>query len=116
MGIGIYVIDSVSKLIIDGMKLSLLRIERMVFQSSASALSVASSSKQMDSSASFTMAGGLAMDRTSDNCFFLIPLTAIDWKAMNIQLGTLRAVIQTNPFKIATKLILDVTKLSDKRK
>lgn len=70
-------IDAVSKLIIDGMKLSLLRMERIVFQSGMTSLSlVTSNSKQIDSKANLTMAGGFAIDLTSDNCFFLIPLTA----------------------------------------
>ena len=68
-----YVRDNVSKLIMDGMKLSLFRVERMVFQSVAS---LASNSKHIDSRANLTMAGGLAIDLTSANCFFLIPLTA----------------------------------------
>lgn len=68
--------DAVSKLTIEGIKLSLFRIERMVFQSETSGYSLVSSSRHIDSNASFTMAGGLAIERTSDNCFFLMPLTA----------------------------------------
>lgn len=69
--------DAVSKFKMDEMKFSLLRMDRMVFQSGMISLSsVASSSKHMDSSASLTMAGGFAIDLTSDNCFFFIPLTA----------------------------------------
>lgn len=72
-----YVIDDVSKLIMDGMKLSFWRIDRMVFQSGAvSGSGVALNSKHIDSSANFTTAGGLAIDRTSANWFFLMPLTA----------------------------------------
>lgn len=71
--------DAVSKFKMDEMKFSLLRMDRMVFQSGVVSLSsVASSSKHMDSSASLTMAGGFAIDLISDNCFFLIPLTADD--------------------------------------
>lgn len=69
--------NAVSKFRMDEMKFSLLRMDRMVFQSGMISLSaVASKSKQMDSSASFTIAGGLAIDLISDNCFFFIPLTA----------------------------------------
>lgn len=64
---------SVSKLTIDDMKLSLTRIPRIAFQSVALSLS----SSQTDSSASFTTAGGFAIERTSARCFFLIELTAI---------------------------------------
>lgn len=72
-----YVIDMVSKFKIDGIKLSLFRIDRMVFQSGMTSLSsVTSNSKQIDSNATFTTAGGFAIDRISDNCFFFIPLTA----------------------------------------
>lgn len=65
--------DNVSKLIMDGMKLSLFKVDRIVFQS---VVSLASNSKHIDSNANFTIAGGLAIERTSANCFFLIPLTA----------------------------------------
>lgn len=58
----------------DGIKPSLFKVDRMVFQSGTSSLSF--NSKQIDSNASFTMAGGFAIERTSDNCFFLMPLTA----------------------------------------
>lgn len=69
--------DAVSKLTIEGIKLSLFRMERMVFQSEISGYSLVSSSRHIDSNANLTMAGGLAIERTSDNCFFLIPLTAV---------------------------------------
>lgn len=73
-----YVINVVSKFKIDGMKLSLFKIDRIVFQSGITSLSsVASSSKQIDSKANFTIAGGFAIDLISDNCFFFIPLTAM---------------------------------------
>lgn len=66
-------IDSVSKLIMDDINESLFRAERIAFQSE---VSVPSNSKQIDSSANLTIAGGLAIERTSANCFFLMPLTA----------------------------------------
>lgn len=73
----IYVIEAVSRLTIDGIKLSLFKIDRIVFQSGACSMSpVMLSSKQIDSSANLTMAGGLTIERTSANCFFLMPLTA----------------------------------------
>lgn len=78
-----YVRDSVSKLIIDGMKLSLFRIDRMIFQS---CVSPSPRSKQMDSSANLTTAGGLAIERTSASCFFLMPLTAVIY-TFNIDCG-----------------------------
>lgn len=65
--------DNVSKLIIDGMKLSLFNTERIVFQS---VVSIDDRSKQIDSRANLTIAGGFAIDLTSANCFFFIPLTA----------------------------------------
>lgn len=72
-------IDTVSKFKMDEMKFSLFRMDRMVFQSGMVSVSlVASSNRQIDSSANLTIAGGLAIDRTSDNCFFFIPLTADD--------------------------------------
>lgn len=50
----------------------------MVFQSGAVSMSTISFNiKQMDSSASLTIAGGFAIERTSANCFFLMPLTAV---------------------------------------
>lgn len=70
---GSYVMDSVSKLIMDDINESLFRAERIVFQSD---VSVPSNNKQIDSSANLTTAGGLAIDLISDNCFFLMPLTA----------------------------------------
>lgn len=72
-----YVSDKVSKLTIDGMKLSLLSVDLMVFQSGASVSDASFNNiKQIDSRASLTTAGGFAIDLTSDNDFFLIPLTA----------------------------------------
>uniref|UniRef100_A0A3Q3JK27 Uncharacterized protein n=1 Tax=Monopterus albus TaxID=43700 RepID=A0A3Q3JK27_MONAL len=57
-----------------GMKFSLMMMERICFQS----VVLSPSSKQMDSRASFTAAGGLAMERTSTRCCFLMDLTAIN--------------------------------------
>uniref|UniRef100_A0A8C2PGJ5 Uncharacterized protein n=1 Tax=Capra hircus TaxID=9925 RepID=A0A8C2PGJ5_CAPHI len=60
------------KLTMVGMKFSLMMMERICFQS----VVLSPSSRQMDSSASFTAAGGLAMDRTSTRCCFLMDFTA----------------------------------------
>lgn len=68
--------DIVSKLTIDDMNVSLFKIDRIVFQSGISGLSLVSIIRQIDSSANLTIAGGLPIDLTSDNCFFLMPLTA----------------------------------------
>lgn len=47
---------------------------RIDFQSEA----FSPSSRQIDSRANFTIAGGLAIDRTSTKCCFLIDFTAIN--------------------------------------
>uniref|UniRef100_A0A4W4EQZ7 Uncharacterized protein n=1 Tax=Electrophorus electricus TaxID=8005 RepID=A0A4W4EQZ7_ELEEL len=60
------------KLTIVGMKFSRIMMERICFQS----VVLSPRSRQMDSRASFTAAGGLAMDRTSTKCCFLMDLTA----------------------------------------
>uniref|UniRef100_A0A8C3JUM8 Uncharacterized protein n=1 Tax=Calidris pygmaea TaxID=425635 RepID=A0A8C3JUM8_9CHAR len=60
------------KLTMVGMKFSLMMMERICFQS----VVLSPSSRQMDSSASFTAAGGLAMERTSTRCCFFIDFTA----------------------------------------
>uniref|UniRef100_A0A3P8V2G2 Uncharacterized protein n=1 Tax=Cynoglossus semilaevis TaxID=244447 RepID=A0A3P8V2G2_CYNSE len=60
------------KLTMVGMKFSLMMIDRICFQS----VVLSPRSRQMDSRASFTAAGGLAMDRTSTRCCFLMDLTA----------------------------------------
>lgn len=72
--------DSVSKLTMDDINESLFRAERIDFQSE---VSVPSNSKHIDSSANLTTAGGLAMDLTSANCFFLMPLTAKHFYRIN---------------------------------
>uniref|UniRef100_A0A8C4TEM7 Uncharacterized protein n=1 Tax=Erpetoichthys calabaricus TaxID=27687 RepID=A0A8C4TEM7_ERPCA len=54
------------------MKFSLIMIERICFQS----VVLSPRSKQMDSRASFTAAGGFAIERTSTRCCFLMDLTA----------------------------------------
>lgn len=46
---------------------------RIDFQS----LAFSPSNKQIDSNATFTIAGGFAMDRTSTKCCFFIDFTAI---------------------------------------
>lgn len=63
---------SVSKLTIDEMNESFTKTPRIDFQSAA----FSPSKRQIDSHASFTGAGGFAIDLTSANCFFFIPLTA----------------------------------------
>lgn len=69
-----YFISSVLKLdTIELMKFSLIMTARIDFQSEA----FSPSSKQIDSKASFTIAGGLAIDLTSTKCCFLIDLTAL---------------------------------------
>uniref|UniRef100_A0A3B5JXV1 Uncharacterized protein n=1 Tax=Takifugu rubripes TaxID=31033 RepID=A0A3B5JXV1_TAKRU len=65
--------SSTEKLTIVGMKFSLMMMERICFQS----VVLSPRSKQMDSRASFTAAGGLAIERTSTRCCFLMDLTAI---------------------------------------
>jgi hypothetical protein len=58
---------------IELMKFSRIMTARIDFQSDA----FSPRSKQIDSNANLTMAGGLAMDRTSTRCCFLIDFTAI---------------------------------------
>uniref|UniRef100_A0A8C3B9F0 Uncharacterized protein n=1 Tax=Cairina moschata TaxID=8855 RepID=A0A8C3B9F0_CAIMO len=60
------------KLTMVGMKFSLMMMDRICFQS----VVLSPSSRQMDSSASFTAAGGLAIERTSTRCCFFIDFTA----------------------------------------
>lgn len=68
-----YVISSVLKLeTIVLIKLSLMMTARMDFQS----LAFSPSNKQIDSKATFTIAGGFAMERTSTKCCFFIDFTA----------------------------------------
>uniref|UniRef100_A0A3B3QSM3 Uncharacterized protein n=1 Tax=Paramormyrops kingsleyae TaxID=1676925 RepID=A0A3B3QSM3_9TELE len=66
--------SSETKLTMLEMKLSLIITCLIFFQSLVSS----PSRRQIDSSASFTAAGGLAMARTSTRCCFLIELTAGD--------------------------------------
>lgn len=69
-----YVISSVEKLeTIELIKFSLIITARIAFQSVA----FSPSKRHMDSKATFTIAGGLAIDLTSTKCCFLIDLTAI---------------------------------------
>lgn len=67
-----HLISSAEKLTMVGMKFSLMMMERICFQS----VVLSPSSRQMDSRASFTAAGGLAMDLTSTRCCFLMDFTA----------------------------------------
>uniref|UniRef100_A0A8C0I995 Uncharacterized protein n=1 Tax=Bubo bubo TaxID=30461 RepID=A0A8C0I995_BUBBB len=60
------------KLTMVGMKFSLMMMERICFQS----VVLSPSSRQMDSSASLTAAGGLAIERTSTRCCFFMDFTA----------------------------------------
>jgi hypothetical protein len=69
----------VSKFTIEEMKESFTRTPRIAFQSTA----FSPSKRQIDSQANFTGAGGFAIDRTSANCFFLMPLTADHSESFN---------------------------------
>lgn len=70
-----YVIYSVLKFVtIELIKFSRMITARIDFQSEA----FSPSSKQIDSRANLTIAGGLAIERTSTRCCFLIDLTAIN--------------------------------------
>lgn len=69
---GGHLISSAEKFTMVGMKFSRMMTERICFQS----VVLSPSSRQMDSSASFTAAGGLAMERTSTRCCFFIDFTA----------------------------------------
>uniref|UniRef100_A0A8C7M220 Uncharacterized protein n=1 Tax=Oncorhynchus kisutch TaxID=8019 RepID=A0A8C7M220_ONCKI len=64
--------DRREKLTMVGMKFSLIMMERICFQS----VVLSPRSRQMDSRASLTAPGGLAMERTSTRCCFLMDLTA----------------------------------------
>ena len=64
--------SSVEKLMMVGMKLSLIRIVLMDLQSVVGS----PISRQILSIAIFTALGGLASERTSTNCCFLIDFTA----------------------------------------
>ncbi|KPI98423.1 hypothetical protein RR46_09639 [Papilio xuthus] len=55
------------------MKFSRMMTARMAFQSVA----FSPSSRHIDSSATFTIAGGFPIERTSTKCCFLIDLTAV---------------------------------------
>lgn len=65
--------SSVLKETMEFMKFSRIITARIDFQSDA----FSPSSKQIDSSANFTIAGGLAIERTSTRCCFFIDFTAI---------------------------------------
>lgn len=66
--------SSVLNVTMELMKFSRIMTARMLFQSDA----FSPSSKQIDSNANLTMAGGFAIDRTSTRCCFRIDFTAID--------------------------------------
>lgn len=69
-----YLMSSVLKLdTIELMKFSRMITARIAFQSVA----FSPNNKQIDSKANLTIAGGLAMERTSTRCCFLIDLTAV---------------------------------------
>ena len=72
-----YPMCSALKLMIVGIKLSFITILLMAFQ----VRSRSPRSVQIDSSASFTMSGGLAKARISTRCCFFMLLTAIVGKA-----------------------------------
>jgi hypothetical protein len=69
-------ISSVEKLMMVGMKFSLMSMDLMERQSVVGS----PISRQMLSMAILTALGGLARERTSTNCCFLIDLTAIERK------------------------------------
>lgn len=74
LGAGAHVMSSVEKLdTMLLMKFSRMMTARIAFQSVA----FSPSSRQMDSSATFTRAGGLPMERTSTRCCFLMDFTAV---------------------------------------
>lgn len=83
------VMFSVSKLTIVDMKLSFMTTERMPFHVSP----FSPSSVQMDSSAILTTEGGLAIERTSTSCCFLMERTAVGSELLAI----LRYVFTTMP-------------------
>lgn len=68
-----YVMYSVLNETMEFMKFSRITTARIDFHSDA----FSPSSKQIDSNANFTIAGGFAIDRTSTRCCFLIDFTAI---------------------------------------
>uniref|UniRef100_A0A8D2J3L5 Uncharacterized protein n=1 Tax=Varanus komodoensis TaxID=61221 RepID=A0A8D2J3L5_VARKO len=68
----IHLISSAEKFTMVGMKFSRIMMDRICFQS----VVLSPKSRQIDSSASFTAAGGLAIERTSTRCCFFIDLTA----------------------------------------
>uniref|UniRef100_A0A672UD04 Uncharacterized protein n=1 Tax=Strigops habroptila TaxID=2489341 RepID=A0A672UD04_STRHB len=76
--LALYLISSAEKLTMVGMKFSLMMMERICFQS----VVLSPSSRQMDSSASLTAAGGLAIERTSTRCCFFIDFTANQYTQM----------------------------------
>jgi hypothetical protein len=99
-----YLMSSVEKFTMVLIKFSLTMIDRMAFQSGA----FSPSSKQIDSKAILTAGGGLAMERTSTKCCFLMDLTAVSVQSNetytqhhkeNQETGTLNTRIPKTPFK-----------------
>uniref|UniRef100_A0A3B3WYI1 Uncharacterized protein n=1 Tax=Poecilia mexicana TaxID=48701 RepID=A0A3B3WYI1_9TELE len=82
-----------------GMKFSLMMMERICFQS----VVLSPSSRQMDSSASFTAAGGLAMDRTSTRCCFFIDFTATEQEGNETQTGQDGGRMWTESYLLAVR-------------
>uniref|UniRef100_A0A8C5JBE1 Uncharacterized protein n=1 Tax=Junco hyemalis TaxID=40217 RepID=A0A8C5JBE1_JUNHY len=94
-----HLISSAEKLTMVGMKFSLMMMERICFQS----VVLSPKSRQMDSRASFTAAGGLAMERTSTRCCFFIDFTANQFtSSMNEQLDCILSVQQQGTTGLST--------------
>lgn len=84
---GAHVMSSVEKLeTMLLMKFSLMMTARIAFQSVA----FSPSNRQMDSSATFTIAGGLPIDLTSTKCCFLIDFTAVRYKVADVGARSVR--------------------------
>lgn len=78
-----YVMYSVLNETMELMKFSRITTARIDFQSGA----FSPSSRQIDSNANFTMAGGFAIERTSTRCCFFIDFTAIEeWSSKNFRI------------------------------
>lgn len=99
-----YLISSVLKLeTIELMKLSRIITARIDFQS----LAFSPRSRQIDSNATFTRAGGFAMERTSTKCCFFIDFTAIQNYNKRCQFIKLNKNLdKTNKNTLATKKVV----------
>uniref|UniRef100_A0A8B9DVE6 Uncharacterized protein n=1 Tax=Anser cygnoides TaxID=8845 RepID=A0A8B9DVE6_ANSCY len=84
--------EKTEKLTMVGMKFSLMMMERICFQS----VVLSPSSRQMDSSASFTAAGGLAIERTSTRCCFFIDFTANQSQILGISATLFSSMLRAN--------------------